>query len=257
MMRSKVTGAQRWVVKIGSALLTADGKGLDRKAMGVWVEQMVALHEAGVELVLVSSGAVAAGMSRLGWTARPSAMHELQAAAAIGQMGLVQAWESSFAEHGRHTAQILLTHDDLSDRKRYLNARSTLRALVELKVIPVINENDTVVTDEIRFGDNDTLAALVANLVEADLLVIATDVNAAFIDFGKPTQKAIGQAHPDEMEKLGFAAGSMGPKVQAACEFARHTGKVAVIGSLSDIEAIVQGKAGTRISTAKPGISYL
>ena len=118
MMRSKVTGAQRWVVKIGSALLTADGKGLDRAAMSVWVEQMVALHEAGVELVLVSSGAVAAGMSRLGWTARPSAMHELQAAAAIGQMGLVQAWESSFAEHGRHTAQVLLTHDDLSDRKR-------------------------------------------------------------------------------------------------------------------------------------------
>ena len=174
-MRSKVTGAQRWVVKIGSALLTADGKGLDRTAMSVWVEQMVALHEAGVELVLVSSGAVAAGMSRLGWTARPSAMHELQAAAAIGQMGLVQAWESSFAEHGCHTAQILLTHDDLSDRKRYLNARSTLRTLVELKVIPVINENDTVVTDEIRFGDNDTLAALVANLVEADALVILTD----------------------------------------------------------------------------------
>ena len=180
MMRSKVTGAQRWVVKIGSALLTADGKGLDRAAMGVWVEQMVALHEAGVELVLVSSGAVAAGMSRLGWTVRPSAMHELQAAAAIGQMGLVQAWESSFAEHGRHTAQILLTHDDLSDRKRYLNARSTLRALVELKVIPVINENDTVVTDEIRFGDNDTLAALVANLVEADLLVILTDRDGMF-----------------------------------------------------------------------------
>ena len=180
MMRSKVTGAQRWVVKIGSALLTADGKGLDRAAMSVWVEQMVALHEAGVELVLVSSGAVAAGMSRLGWTARPSAMHELQAAAAIGQMGLVQAWESSFAEHGRHTAQVLLTHDDLSDRKRYLNARSTLRALVELKVIPVINENDTVVTDEIRFGDNDTLAALVANLVEADLLVILTDRDGMF-----------------------------------------------------------------------------
>ena len=122
---------------------------------------MVALHEAGVELVLVSSGAVAAGMSRLGWTVRPSAMHELQAAAAIGQMGLVQAWESSFAEHSRHTAQILLTHDDLSDRKRYLNARSTLRALVELGVIPVINENDTVVTDEIRFGDNDTLPACI------------------------------------------------------------------------------------------------
>lgn len=131
-MRDKVTGAQRWVVKIGSALLTADGRGLDRDAMAVWVEQMVALRNAGVELVLVSSGAVAAGMSRLGWNTRPKAMHELQAAAAVGQMGLVQAWESSFAEHGRGTAQILLTHDDLSDRKRYLNARSTLRALVDL-----------------------------------------------------------------------------------------------------------------------------
>ena len=179
-MRSKVTGAKRWVVKIGSALLTADGKGLDRGAMAVWVEQMVALREAGVELVLVSSGAVAAGMSQLGWTSRPSAMNELQAAASIGQMRLVQAWESSFGEHGKHTAQILLTHDDLSDRKRYLNARSTLRTLVDLGVVPVINENDTVVTDEIRFGDNDTLAALVANLVEADLLVILTDRDGMF-----------------------------------------------------------------------------
>lgn len=211
MMRSKVTGAQRWVVKIGSALLTADGKGLDRAAMGVWVEQMVALHEAGVELVLVSSGAVAAGMSRLGWTARPSAMHELQAAAAIGQMGLVQAWESSFAEHARHTAQVLLTHDDLSDRKRYLNARSTLRALVELKVIPVINENDTVVTDEIRFGDNDTLAALVANLVEADLLVILTDRDGMFDadPRNNPDAQLIYEARADD-PALDAVAGSAG-----------------------------------------------
>ena len=212
MMRSKVTGAQRWVVKIGSALLTADGKGLDRAAMGVWVEQMVALHEAGVELVLVSSGAVAAGMSRLGWTVRPSAMHELQAAAAIGQMGLVQAWESSFAEHSRHTAQILLTHDDLSDRKRYLNARSTLRALVELGVIPVINENDTVVTDEIRFGDNDTLAALVANLVEADLLVILTDQRGLFTADPRKHPDAqlvsIGQAGDAQLEAMAGGAGS-------------------------------------------------
>ncbi|MDN5510539.1 MAG: glutamate 5-kinase, partial [Pseudomonas sp.] len=210
-MRSKVTGAQRWVVKIGSALLTADGKGLDRAAMSVWVEQMVALHEAGVELVLVSSGAVAAGMSRLGWTARPSAMHELQAAAAIGQMGLVQAWESSFAEHGRHPAQILLTHDDLSDRKRYLNARSTLRALVELKVIPVINENDTVVTDEIRFGDNDTLAALVANLVEADLLVILTDRDGMFDadPRNNPDAQLIYEARADD-PALDAVAGSVG-----------------------------------------------
>src|SRR5450830_627703 len=215
MMRSKVAGAQRWVVKIGSALLTADGKGLDRAAMSVWVEQMVALHEAGVELVLVSSGAVAAGMSRLGWTARPSAMHELQAAAAIGQMGLVQAWESSFAEHGLHTAQILLTHDDLSDRKRYLNARSTLRALVELKAIPVINENDTVVTDEIRFGDNDTLAALVANLVEADLLVILTDRDGMFDadPRNNPDAKLIYEARADD-PALDAVAGSVGGRLE-------------------------------------------
>ncbi|HCN47159.1 MAG TPA: glutamate 5-kinase, partial [Pseudomonas sp.] len=211
-MRSKVTGAQRWVVKIGSALLTADGKGLDRAAMGVWVEQMVALREAGVELVLVSSGAVAAGMSRLGWTKRPSAMNELQAAASIGQMGLVQAWESSFAEHGKHTAQILLTHDDLSDRKRYLNARSTLRTLVELGVVPVINENDTVVTDEIRFGDNDTLAALVANLVEADLLVILTDRDGMFDadPRNNPEAQLIYEARADDPALDAVAGGTGG-----------------------------------------------
>ena len=211
-MRDKVTGAQRWVVKIGSALLTADGKGLDRAAMAVWVEQMVALREAGVELVLVSSGAVAAGMSRLGWAARPSAIHELQAAAAVGQMGLVQAWESSFAERGRQTAQVLLTHDDLSDRKRYLNARSTLRTLVELGVVPVINENDTVVTDEIKVGDNDTLGALVANLIEADALVILTDQKGLYsADPRKdPDAKFIHEAvaGTPELEQMAGGAGS-------------------------------------------------
>jgi glutamate 5-kinase len=201
--------------------------------MSVWVDQMVALHEAGVELVLVSSGAVAAGMSRLGWTARPSAMHELQAAAAIGQMGLVQAWESSFAEHGRHTAQILLTHDDLSDRKRYLNARSTLRALVELKVIPVINENDTVVTDEIRFGDNDTLAALVANLVEADLLVILTDRDGMFD--ADPRNNPLGR-------------GGMQTKLRAARLAARSGAHTIIVGGR--IERVLDRlKAGERIGT--------
>ncbi|MFT6430750.1 MAG: glutamate 5-kinase, partial [Halopseudomonas sp.] len=142
-MRDKVTNARRWVVKIGSALLTGDGRGLDKEAMAVWVEQLVELRKSGAELVVVSSGAVAAGMSRLGWTERPKTIHQMQAAAAIGQMGLVQAWESSFQAHGLSTAQVLLTHDDLSDRKRYLNARSTLRALLDLGVIPVVNENDT------------------------------------------------------------------------------------------------------------------
>lgn len=211
-MREKVSGARRWVVKIGSALLTADGRGLDQAAMAVWVEQMVALHAAGIELVLVSSGAVAAGMGRLGWKVRPNAIHELQAAAAVGQMGLVQAWESSFARHGRHTAQILLTHDDLSDRKRYLNARTTLRTLVEMGVIPVINENDTVVTDEIRFGDNDTLAALVANLVEADLLVILTDRDGMYDADPRhnPDAALISEARADDPALDAVAGGTGG-----------------------------------------------
>jgi glutamate 5-kinase len=162
-------------VKIGSALLTQDGQGLDISAIGAWVAQMAELRARGVELLLVTSGAVAAGMQRLGRTARPHALHELQAMAAVGQMGLVQAYESAFQRHGLHTAQVLLTHDDLSDRNRYLNARSTLRTLLDFGVVPVINENDTVATEEIRFSDNDTLAALVANLVEADLLLILTD----------------------------------------------------------------------------------
>ncbi|MEW5755165.1 MAG: glutamate 5-kinase [Pseudomonadota bacterium] len=173
--RQELSQSQRWVVKIGSALLTNDGRGLAREAMKGWVSQMAELRRQGVEVVLVSSGAVAEGMMRLGWKKRPAALHELQAAAAVGQMGLVQAYEQLFLQDGLHTAQILLTHDDLSNRKRYLNARSTLRTLVGLGVVPVINENDTVATDEIRFGDNDTLAAMVANLIEADLLVILTD----------------------------------------------------------------------------------
>ncbi|MES2917296.1 MAG: glutamate 5-kinase [Pseudomonadota bacterium] len=178
--RQRLAQGRRWVVKIGSALLTANGQGLDQVAMASWVRQMVALQASGVELVLVSSGAVAEGMVRMGLKARPDAVHELQACAAIGQMGLVQAYESHFRDHGVRTAQILLTHDDLSDRQRYLNASNTLRTLIEWKVLPVINENDTVATDEIRFGDNDTLGALVANLVEADALIILTDQDGMF-----------------------------------------------------------------------------
>ncbi|WP_144780025.1 glutamate 5-kinase [Marinobacter maritimus] len=173
--RAQLHQARRLVVKIGSALLTNDGRGLDVPALGLWVDQMAALVKQGVELVVVSSGSVAEGMSRLGWKKRPEQLHELQAAAAVGQMGLVQTWEAEFKRHGIHTAQILLTHDDLSDRKRYLNGRSTLRALLDFGVVPIVNENDTVVTDEIRFGDNDTLGALVTNVVEADGLIILTD----------------------------------------------------------------------------------
>ncbi|MCC7515900.1 MAG: glutamate 5-kinase [Pseudomonadales bacterium] len=179
-MRMEIQEAKRWVIKIGSAVLTDDGRGLDRNSIQHWVEQIVELRQRGVEIVLVSSGAVAEGMSRLGWKNRPEALHELQAAAAIGQMGLVQAYESCFQQYGIHTAQILLDHDDLSNRERYLNARSTMQTLINLGAIAVVNENDTVVTDEIRFGDNDTLAALVANLVEADLLIILTDQDGLF-----------------------------------------------------------------------------
>lgn len=175
MSRERLKKARRCVVKIGSALLTNDGLGLNREGIARWVKQIVDLRRRNIECVLVSSGAVAEGMSRLGWKTRPHALHELQAAAAIGQMGLVQAYETEFKQYGMHTAQILLTHDDLSNRKRYLNARSTLRTLLGLNIVPVVNENDTVVFEEIRFGDNDTLAALVANLIEADHLIILTD----------------------------------------------------------------------------------
>jgi len=175
MHRQRLTQSRRWVIKIGSALLTNDGLGLNREGIADWVSQMARLREQGIEVVLVSSGAVAEGMARLGWKSRPHALHELQAAAAVGQMGLIQQYESEFKKFDVQTAQILLTHDDLTNRKRYLNARSTLRTLLELDVIPVVNENDTVVIDEIRFGDNDTLAALVANLIEADHLIILTD----------------------------------------------------------------------------------
>ncbi|QIK37966.1 glutamate 5-kinase [Caldichromatium japonicum] len=175
-----LTATRRWVVKIGSALLTRDGRGLDRAILATWVEQMVERCRSGSEVVVVSSGAVAEGMARMGWRRRPQALHELQAAAAIGQMGLVRAYEDCFQSRGIHTAQVLLTRDDLADRSRYLNARSTLRTLLKLGVVPVINENDTVATDELRFGDNDTLAALVANLIEADLLILLTDQDGLF-----------------------------------------------------------------------------
>src|SRR5690625_3189888 len=167
--------AQRLVIKVGSSLVTNQGKGLDIEAVNQWCSQIATLHQQHKQIVLVSSGAVAEGIARLGWTRRPKAMNELQAAAAVGQMGLVQAYESAFATHGLRTAQILLTHEDLADRRRYLNARSTLYTLLDLGVVPIVNENDTVVTDEIRLGDNDTLGALVTNLIEAETLIILTD----------------------------------------------------------------------------------
>jgi glutamate 5-kinase len=172
--------ARRIVVKVGSSLVTNEGRGLDESAIGEWCRQMSILVRGGREVIMVSSGAIAEGMKRLGWTTRPQAIHELQAAAAVGQMGLAQMYETKLRENGLGSAQVLLTHADLADRERYLNARSTLLTLIKLGVVPVINENDTVVNDEIKFGDNDTLGALVANLVEADALVILTDQQGLF-----------------------------------------------------------------------------
>ncbi|MCK4707319.1 MAG: glutamate 5-kinase, partial [Gammaproteobacteria bacterium] len=183
---NRMSKIRRVVVKIGSALITNGGKGLDHQAIAKWAEQMAQLRLSGIDVVLVSSGSIAEGITRLGLHKRPDSIHTLQAAAAVGQMGLVQAYESCFQQHGIHSAQVLLTHEDLVNRQRYLNARSTLRTLLDYGVVPVVNENDTVATDEIRFGDNDTLGALVANLIEADLLIILTD------------QKGLYDSNPDD-----------------------------------------------------------
>lgn len=228
-----------WVIKIGSALLTADGQGLALDAIQHWVKQMADLRNQGYQIVLVSSGAVAEGMCRLGWDTRPHSLHKLQAAAAVGQMGLVQAYESAFQQYGMHTAQILLTHEDLSDRRRYLNARSTLRTLLDMNVIPVVNENDTVATDEIRLGDNDNLAALVANLVEADQLIILTDQEGLFDKNPSEHSDAclIREASAEDvnLEKLAGGSGALGrggmlTKVQAAARAAR-SGTTTIIAS--------------------------
>ena len=253
--REKIATARRWVVKIGSALLTADGKGLSHEVLARWVEQLAALRHAGHEVVLVSSGAVAEGMSRMGWEQRPHNLNELQAAAAIGQMGLVRAWEACFQQFDLHTAQILLTRDDLADRSRYLNARSTLRTLLELGVVPVVNENDTVTTDELRFGDNDTLAALVANLIEAELLVLLTDQEGLFDADPRfhADARLIDETRVDNPQLDSVAGGSVGglgrggmvTKVRAARLAARSgTGTVIASGRRERvIESVSRGEA--------------
>jgi glutamate 5-kinase len=227
-------------VKVGSALVTNEGRGLDRECIRSWVEQIVALRQSGIEVTLVSSGAVAEGVQRLKWKRRPHALYELQAAAAVGQMGLVEAYESEFQRYGVHTAQILLTHDDLANRNRYLNARSTLRALLAFGVAPVVNENDTVATEEIRFGDNDTLAAMVANLVEADLLVILTDQAGLYEQDPRtrPDARLVeeGQAGDPALEVMcspapgALGRGGMLSKVRAAARAAR-SGAATLIAS--------------------------
>ncbi|OOG24928.1 glutamate 5-kinase [Thioalkalivibrio denitrificans] len=256
--RKQLGEARRWVVKIGSALLTNEGRGLDLAALTGWAEQIARLRSTGREVVVVSSGAVAEGMSRLGWTARPHALYELQAAAAVGQMGLVQAYESIFQRHGLRAAQVLLTHEDLSDRRRYLNARSTLRTLTGLGVIPVVNENDTVATDEIRFGDNDTLAALVGNLTEARILVILTDqqglydrdprahANAALISEGRATDPDLLKLAAPTFGHLG--RGGMATKLQAAARAAR-SGTYTLIASGREPRVLERIAAGEPLGT--------
>lgn len=256
--RNKLTSAKCLVFKIGSSLLTAEGQGLDKRAIDDWVSQLAALHKKGLQLILVSSGAVAEGMLRLGWNKRPHALHELQAAAAVGQMGLIQTYESSFQQHGVHTAQILLTHDDLSNRKRYLNARSTLKSLLDLNVIPVVNENDTVTTDEIRFGDNDSLAALVVNLVEADGLILLTDQTGLFnkdprsnqdarlIDEVNASDKSLDAMVSGGAGRLG--SGGMFTKLRAA-RLAARSGAVSVIANGAESGVIERIHRGDHIGT--------
>ena len=246
------------VIKVGSSLVTNNGEGLDRQAIAAWAQQIASLKSMGRQVVLVSSGAVAEGMQRLGLKKRPTAVNELQAAAAVGQMGLVQMYESCFSQHGLHTAQVLLTHDDLSDRKRYLNARSTLRTLLGLGVIPIINENDTVVTDEIRFGDNDTLASLVANLIEADVLVILTDQSGLYSSDPRKDSAAqlIQQALAGDpaLEKMAGGAGSavgtggMLTKILAAKRAAR-SGASTIIASGRESEVLVKLAQGQLIGS--------
>jgi glutamate 5-kinase len=258
-MSLALKNARRIVVKVGSSLVTNDGRGVDADAVGNWCRQIAVLAAQGREVVMVSSGAIAEGMKRLGWRVRPKEVHELQAAAAVGQMGLAQIYESKLREHGMGSAQVLLTHADLADRERYLNARSTLLTLLSHKVIPVINENDTVVVDEIKFGDNDTLGALVANLVEADALVILTDQRGLY--------SADPRKHPDarfideapagasELERMAGGAGSslgrggMITKVLAA-KRAASSGASTVIAYGRETDVLIRLAGGEAIGTA-------
>lgn len=255
--RKKLKDTRRWVVKIGSALLTDNGCGLKHELLDNWVKQIVALNDRGIETVIVSSGAVAEGVARLGWKTRPNVIHELQAAAAVGQMGLIQAYEVCFQKYGKHTAQILLTHDDIANRARYLNARTSLNTLLSLGVAPIVNENDTVATDEIRLGDNDTLAALVANLVDAELLVLLTDQKGLFT--ANPsldnTAKLVEEAKAGDKTLESYAGdggslgrGGMRTKLKAAV-IATRSGTQTIIASGNDDSTLIRIADGENVGT--------
>lgn len=255
---SQIKNTKKSVIKIGSALLTNDGAGLDREILNNWVAQIAQQAKNGQQIVLVSSGAIAEGMQRLSLNQRPERLFELQAVAAVGQMGLVQAWESAFSHYGIHTAQILLTHEDLSNRTRYLNARSTILQLLDLGIIPIVNENDTVVTDEIRFGDNDTLGALVSNLVEADLLLILTDQQGMYESDPRANPQAqlleevtVNDERLDSMagnSKGKLGRGGMATKLSAA-RLAARSGCATVIASGKVNDIINNVFAGLTIGT--------
>ena len=256
--RDGIPNTKRWVVKIGSALLTREGRGVERAVLVPWADQMSGFLRNGGELVIVSSGAVAEGMARMGWRRRPKSLHELQAAAAIGQMGLIQAYEACFQKRGIHAAQVLLTREDLADRGRYLNARSTLLSLLRLRTVPVVNENDTVATDELRFGDNDTLAALVANLVEAELLILLTD-QPGLCDRDPrfdPNARLISETRVDDPRLDAVAGGSvsglglggMVTKIRAA-RLAARSGTVTVIAPGKGDDVLRRVGAGEQVGT--------
>ena len=264
-MNTKAHHNKRIVVKIGSSLITANGQGLDLPALREWTRQIVKIKKEGSEIILVSSGAVAEGMLRLGWKVRPTMIHDLQAAAAVGQMGLIRAYEDAFQALGLHTAQILLTHDDLANRTRYLNARSTLRTLIDLGIVPIVNENDSIATEEIKFGDNDTLAALVANLVEADTLIILTDQDGLFTGDPRTSQDVqkidVADAGDPSLEQMAtgngsnLGSGGMLTKLRAAKRAARSgTHTVIANGKESDVLLrILSGeKIGSRLNASKP-----
>lgn len=258
MKRFDLNQIQTVVIKFGSSLVTNEGHGVDIRALSAWAKQIATIRAKNIQVILVSSGAIAEGMKRLGWTKRPQALHELQAAAAVGQMGLAQAYEEAFLPLGIQTAQILLTHDDLSDRTRYLNARSTLRTLLNNHVIPIINENDTVTTDEIKLGDNDTLGALVTNLIEADALIILTDQDGLFDCDPRhhPEAKKIGMIsanHPELLAMAGGAGSQLGTggmytKVKAA-QRAALSGAVTYIASGFTDDILMQLWNGHHVGT--------
>ena len=266
-MSRNLKTAQRWVIKIGSSLLTNNGQGLDLAAIEAWVTQILVLRRQGIELVLVSSGAVAAGMERLGWSTRPTSLHQLQAAASVGQAALIQVYEDFLRRGNVHGSQVLLTHEDLQDRQRYLNARATLRILLEMGVIPIINENDAIASAEIRFGDNDTLAAMVANLLEADLLVILTD-QAGLYDRDPRHDPHAGllsevQAGDPELLRMAGGAGTtlgsggMITKVRAASR-AAQSGAATVIAPGSADNILLRIWSGEDVGTYfRPGVAKL